>query len=69
MMPIAEDLKGKSRYALIRLVRGMERAIKAECLRCMGVENARGIKDCSGLDLLEQEKCPLWDFRPWRGNR
>jgi len=41
----------------------MERAIKEECKRCLGITQLRGIKDCGGLN-LEDGNCPLYDFRP-----
>ena len=65
-MEIPSNLKSKkvSRYKLIRIIRGMQKAVKAECLRCMGIDKMRKVKDCEGL-YLEDGNCPLYPFRPW----
>ena len=63
-MKIPSSLKAESKYTLIRIIRAMQSAIKAECCRCMGVENLVGTSDCGGLN-LEDGNCPLYEFRPW----
>ena len=66
-MKIPKNLKDTDKNTLKRMVRVMQKAIAAECRRCMGVENLRGIKDCGGLH-VEDDNCPLYPFSPW-GNR
>lgn len=60
-MKIPSNLSTLSRNKMKRLIRTMQRAIYAECRRCMGTD--RFLKDCDGLNLADGE-CPLYDLRP-----
>lgn len=63
-MKIPKNLKDTNRNTLKRMVRAMQKAIAAECRRCMGVETLRGIQDCGGLN-LDDGNCPLYESSPF----
>lgn len=63
-MMLPNNLKILSRDALKHIIRLQQKAIAAECRRCLCRESLRGIKDCGGLH-LEEGNCPLYDFSPF----
>jgi len=63
-MKIPKNLKDTDKNTLKRMVRAMQKAIAAECRRCMGVETLRGIQGCGGFD-LDDGKYPLYEFSSW----
>lgn len=67
-MKIREKLTNKTKWALKRYIGALRKAIRAECLRCMNIENLRKKIDCDGLN-LEDGNCPLYDYRPFKANR
>jgi len=63
-MKIPENLKrSTSKYQCIKIIRYLQRLIKENCYRCMGVPPTSKRIDC------ELESCPLYPVRPWRKDK